>query len=105
MIWIAALKNSAIAMTTTVITFWIVWNTFVTKSLHVVKIELIVFQMFVIHVVTVVLIVVQIFVKNVTIPFQMPSKNVLMLVHTSFHEVPNHPRKTSKIPVRISTAV
>ena len=58
MIWIAALKNSAIAMTTTVITFWIVWNTFVTKSRHVVKIELIVFQMLVIHVVTVVLIVV-----------------------------------------------
>ena len=69
-----------------------------TVSATVVKIVLIVVQTVVQNVVTVVLIVVQIVVKNVLMPFQTPSKNPCTFVHSSVHEVPNHPRKTSATP-------
>lgn len=41
----------------------------------------------------------QMVVKNVAIPFQIPSKKVLILVQTSFQLVPNHPRTTSATPL------
>ena len=37
-------------------------------------------------------------VKNETIPFQIPSKKVLIFVHTSVQLVPNQPRTTSATP-------
>ena len=106
----AALKNSAIAIITTVITFLIVSKTVDTKSLIVVNMLLTVFQIPVstseIVVLTAVHAVVTVFfipssipVKNDTMPFQMFSKVVLMLFHTSSHEVPNKPRKASATPL------
>ena len=38
-------------------------------------------------------------VKKVAMPFQMPSKKVLMFVQTSFQLVPNQPRTTSATPL------
>ena len=109
----AALKNSAIAIITTVITFLIVSKTVDTKSLIVVNMLLTVFQIPVstseIVVLTAVHAVVTAFfipsrmpVKNDTMPFQMFSKVVLMLFHTSSHEVPNKPRKASATPLIVS---
>ena len=106
----AALKNSAIAMIATVITFLIVSKTVDTKSLIVVNVLLTVFQVPVstseIVVLTAVHAVVTAFfipssmpVKNDAMPFQMFSKVVLMPFHTSFHEVPNKPRKASTTPL------
>ena len=106
----AALKNSAIAMITTVITFLIVSKTVDTKSLIVVNILLKVFQMPVSTSEIVVLIAVHTVVtvftipssmpeKNDTMPFQMFSKVVLILFHTSSHDVPNKPRNASTTPL------
>ena len=41
----------------------------------------------------------QMVVKNVAIPFQIPSKKVLIFVQTSFQLVPNQPRITSATPL------
>ena len=97
-------------MITTVITFLIVSKTVDTKSLIVVNILLKVFQMPVSTSEIVVLIAVHTVVtvftipssmpeKNDTMPFQMFSKVVLILFHTSSHDVPNKPRNASTTPL------
>ena len=42
--------------------------------------------------------------KKATMPFQMPSKKVLIFVQTSLQLVPNQPRNTSTMPWMMPTA-
>ena len=54
---------------------------------------------------TVVLMLFHVLTKNSLIPVQMFTKKVLMAVHASSHEEPNHPRTASRTPFMVSRMV